>query len=573
MPRTDFSLEALASHWEALQPVTARIRRGPGKAHPRREARRGFRRLAWALLATSIVLADPATAAAPEKLEYLELGPLRLRNLSPGTLTILPQQRIRDNKVYRRFKIAAQSGYFEYLASGAEQPVLAGPIAALKIDGYIHLSTEDNIESMFVEGTDKLTFILRHDRYRLPTYGGGAITLNQPQVWVGNEGELSLTQQTGRIYFATDGVAWRGIQLGTRAPDVTIALDARSIDPARGVRFVLDLASAKLALQAGNFISTAWYPSTAIVAPEATLQYRIDAISGRVGIAVERGEVVVSPHELKLRMALTSLEGPQRTAVVAGGDLSLSADPVSTSLQAERIQLPAVNLRKVGFVPAPRTDSETAAWQDSGLAQLLTSLGLADPERVREKAIDEAAQKLAGVGRGRVFLSVRRTLLETLLAKHLESTSVLSAPSLTFAPQSIALRAEISSPSPFGGEERLTWPIGGEVTVGIKDSALVLRPVARMLLLGRFEVSAPLRLEDLLPQLRDNVLALLQGSGQFLELTFPVNLNPAVDFDLGALSGGALTVTSKPYRVGLALDPAILIRPEAIWIFSGAEIK
>src|SRR5205807_429814 len=98
----------------------------------------------------------------PARLEYIDLGPLKLKDLKPGVITVLRQERIINGTIHRKFVIDAATGRFEYKSdSGAD--VLSGALRSLHLEGYIYFASGDKIGSMIVEKKDQLTFILSPD--------------------------------------------------------------------------------------------------------------------------------------------------------------------------------------------------------------------------------------------------------------------------------------------------------------------------------------------------------------------------------------------------------------------------
>lgn len=530
-------------------------------------------RIIVSLTMLAVFVLPAALKAVPEKLEYLELGALKLRELRPGTLTIYKQVRIHNGYVHHRFRIAADSGRFDY--TGQEgTTILGGRIHDLSIEGYIYFSNEDQIGSMIVERQDQLKFILEPETYTLPTYGGGTIQLEQRRVWVGNQTVIDLLANSGSVYFSTDSVAWNDIHVATEAPKASFLMNARSLGVSKGVRFVFDLAKAKLSLDEGTFQSiTCRGQDEAASAGDPGVRLNIANVTGPVRLAVQHDRVGISAAKLSLDLAAATSAGLSKTAVAALGTVSFKAVSGQADWSLTQVLVRNLAADSIRFTPSVQAAAGNEAWNVPALKGLFTGLQWSDPEQVHALAIKEAQDSLATLGGELAFASIRRSLVEQIVQLQLKSLKQLALTRVTFGLQSIAVGAELQTTVPFVSQS-IKFPIDVELTVGVRGSALVLRPVIRMVMLGSFSIPQPATLSAVLATLKDKIGSILDhGEAGLVEIVVPVDLKPAIDVDLSRLSAGDLTITSSKYTLPVELRPTVLISQDTMWILSEAVTK
>jgi hypothetical protein len=512
--------------------------------------------------------------AAPTKLEYLELGPLKLKALKPGTITIFPQERILNAIVHHRFSIAASAGLFEYKSADGSVNILAGKIQGLSITGYISFSGEDEIGSMVVEQRDQLRFVLLPETYSLPTYGGGTITLEQHRVWVGNSTPVDLLNHTGSIYFASDAVLWKGIRVVTAAPALSFSVDARNRIPKAGVRFLFDLSTARLGLDEGAFRSTAIRSVEGAVAqPAAGEGASLGTVAGTLLIDVHKAAVTVSAAKLTAELTAASVAPTHLVPVVAVGNVSLSNLRSVAQWDASQVSLRQLSASGGSFAPDAGVRLASDAWQSSTVASLLHRLGLAGPAELRAIALKETMDRLASLGSNLAFAEVRRTLIDKLIRKAFSGLKSVMPGTTSFGEQSIAVPVTYAAAIPLAAT-RAVLPMDVELTPDLQEGMAVLRPATRMLLLGGFSVPSAFRVSDLIDRLRARLVSIVEKNETgFSDIGIPVQLTLGVDVDLGSLSTEDFKITSPQFTLPLDLRAVVVITSDSLWILSEVAIK
>ena len=536
-----------------------------------------------AVVTLALLLSSPSTYAKEvAKLEVLNVGPLRLLRLVNAKRTILDQEQQFNQTIYRRFEITADAGEFEYLSQDGGKVVLSGALHSLKVQGLLHRSGPDDVDSMVVESKDRLSFILTLTKYILPSYAGGQIVLKQKDVWVGNLAQVDLLKNKGTIYFRSAGVDWNGMKINTDFPKMTWKTDLQSSNPTEGVTFNFDLASSELSLRSGSFRSTQIsqdLTQSGVENPEQ--KTLLKSVSGALAVALNDGIPKLTAKQLDIDLISGLLSSPRsddaknerRAVTVVQGLLHLDGLTGVTTWAQEALSFNNLRAAASTYSPSTGATDRASAWKLPDLAGLLKELRVASPDEIRQASLTETASQLKDVGENLLFVSIKRSLLERLLQKNVADIKAIKNPRIYFGIQSIGIAANISTEIP-GIKVPLSIPVDVEVSPSVDQDHLVLRPVMRFLMLGKFNLPSSFRVEDILSLLRDKIGSLSEAKDAgFVEVVLPIDLTPKIPVDLSTMSDGNLKVSNGKYTVPVEFKPSILLNPDSLWLLIDARFK
>jgi hypothetical protein len=580
--------------------------------------------IAACLILIALVSPTLAFAQAILRVDSLVLGPLSLRPIGAQLLELklTDESKIVDGTSYRKFRVSSDFGIFEYKNADGTSKILSGHYSALKITGYLHRSGPDSYDSLRVEDPDNLTFILNPEAYSLPAYGGGTISLHQRKVWVGNRTSIDLLNSKGTIYFRTDGVTWDGIQFRTDSPAATFAVNARNSMPEQGVTFEFDLGTGQLSLSDGIFDSTSISEATS-EGDAGTGQTILRAVDGALTVTVRKGAVSASSSKIALAIDAAALtDGPTIDGAIhlqSRVSRSEQGQRLPTAAHFQRISLPSrideeslvalddsapaatkpvgllsrviassgtlvlrgmkavaemstnlltahdMTASSAAYTPATNVTSGETLWKDQRASGLLQELQVASPDAIRQLAINEAQQQIAGFDKNQLLVVIKRSLIEKVLKTELAKLPHVKLSNVDFGVQSIRLAGSIFADFPLAGQ--LSLPVDLEISPSVHDQTLVLRPIVRFLMLGQFVIPKSFNVADAIKAFQLKLTSIVKGNeAGFVEIALPVDLAPRLDIDLSTISAPGLSIENGKYTVPLDLRPAFLVNQDSLWI-------
>jgi len=514
--------------------------------------------LTSAVLAVAVTGLAGGADAAPGR-ESFVMGRFSFTNLQPvqGNYRVLSYKE-EDGLAVERFLLTAAKGRFVYYSAGPErQPLIEGRITNLQVHGLKRNRVLESVEPFCeLEGLkDDMTFVLRPETGSLVVTPllGGAVTIQPQRVWVGNAGAVSITptSASGSIYFDAADVGWSGIQVHLPDSLGSLTIDARTDDPAKGARFLLDFASGSLGLQSGSFSwrsGRRWESSTSLVAQSARLDVGSESVAFDIRHAslpaagLVLGKDLAAPVVTPGTFAMAALEG--RADRVQGGGSILAMTTTAVSLASSVVGSSAVEIEALPLVQA---------------AIGRGSIGSA--EAGRQAAIMESAAALASLDRIDFALHVPVGRLRSAFGDAVSRAGNGIAGDLGFGEQQIriGLRFDLSLAG-------MSVPVALAVLVApsLDGQTIVLHPSIQVAVPGPFKAAGPMDLTDLLAGLRAGVSDAIARAKQ-VEVRLPMDLSVVKRLDPTTIAGSSpnLTIGGTAVEAKVAIPRAVLLIDDA----------
>jgi hypothetical protein len=234
-------------------------------------------------------------------------------------------------------------------------------------------------------------------------------------------------------------------------------------------------------------------------------------------------------------------------------------------MSADLVTAHDITAASAAYTPAPNMKSGENLWRDPRASNLLQALRVARPDAIRQRAIDEARQQIAGFDANQILVVVKRSVLEAVLQQQLGKLPHVRVDHVDFGVQSLRLAGAIFAEFPLAGQVSL--PVDVEISPSVHDQTLVLRPVVRFLMLGQFVIPNSFNVADAIRDFGLKLTSIVTNNeAGFVEVALPVDLTPSLNVDLSTISAPGLSIDSGKYSVPLELHPAILVKPDSLWI-------